>query len=70
MFHHIIQLTEACDRSFYTRYIPSKQNPADAPSRGLYPPTELLLDAIVVPSDIRPFLMDIEPGGIGQESRA
>ena len=61
IFRRVIQLAEDHNRVFYTKYIPSKQNPADGPSRGLYPPTELLLAPIDVPSDVRPFLMDIEP---------
>ena len=60
--------TQGCNRSFYTKYIPSKQNPANAPSQGLFPPTKLLLDAIAVPQDIRPFLVDAKPRGGGQES--
>ena len=67
VFRRIFQLTEVCDRTFYTRYVPSKQNPADAPSRGIYPPAELMLDAVTVPQDVRPFLMDVKPWGTGQE---
>ncbi len=34
------------------RYIPSAQNPADSPSRGRYPPPNLLLDNVVIPDEV------------------
>ncbi len=59
IFRRILQLSESCDRSIYTKYIPSAQNPADAPSRGQYPPPELLLGHVTVPEEVRPFLIDV-----------
>jgi hypothetical protein len=59
VFRCILQLLQDCNRSLHTKYIPSAQNPADAPSRGRYPPRELQLDYINVPTAIRPFLIDI-----------
>jgi len=41
------------------RYVLSTQNPADAPSRGHYPPLELLLDCVAVPEEIQHFLIDV-----------
>ena len=59
VFHRILKLSEDRNRTIYTRYIPSAQNPADAPSRGLYPPATLRLSSICIPAEVRPFLIDI-----------
>lgn len=44
--------------SFHTQYVASKANPADAPSRGIYPSTSLLLPPITLPSYLDRFLID------------
>ena len=49
-FHHTL--------SFHSAYIPSADNPADAPSRGVYPSNELLLPEIGLPSDLNRFIVD------------
>ena len=59
VFRRILQLLEDHDRSVHTRYVPSADNPADAPSRGRYPPRSQLLDPITVPDAARPLLIDI-----------
>ena len=59
VFRRIIQLSEDRRRSIYTRYVPSAQNPADAPSRGKYPPRSLLLDPVSVPDEVRTLLIDV-----------
>ena len=59
VFRRILQLSEDCSRTFHTRYVPSALNPADAPSRGRYPPNRLLLDPIAIPADVRPFLFEV-----------
>ena len=59
VFRRILQLSEDCDRTVHTRYVPSAQNPADAPSRGLYPPRSLLLDPITIPAAARSLLIDV-----------
>ena len=61
VFRHILELSESRDRCIYTRYVPSAQNPADAPSRGRYPSSRLLLDHVPIPTEVRPFLLDIQP---------
>jgi hypothetical protein len=53
VFRRIIQRSEDCNRTVHTRYVPSAENPADAPSRSL------LLDPIVVPDEIRHLLHDV-----------
>lgn len=44
--------------SIHSAYIPSKDNPADPPSRGLYPSIEYLLPEIQLPSDLDWFIVD------------
>jgi hypothetical protein len=44
--------------SFHPFYVESKLNPADAPSRGIYRDTNLLLPAIVIPVELRRFISD------------
>jgi hypothetical protein len=59
IFRRILQLSEDRDRAIHTRYIPSGQNPADGPSRGIFPPHSLLLDPVNIPDEIRPLLIDV-----------
>jgi hypothetical protein len=60
VFRRILKLSEDCGRTIHTRYVPSAQNPPDAPSRGLYPSCSLLLDPVVVPAEVRrPLLLDV-----------
>ena len=61
IFRHILELSEDSDRVVHTKYIPSTQNPADGPSRGRYPPFNLLLNHIPIPSEVQPFIIDIHP---------
>lgn len=44
--------------SFHSVYITSSSNPADGPSRGIYPPSSLLLPPISLPADLDQFLID------------
>ena len=59
VFRRILQRSESCGRAIHTRYVPSAQNPADGPSRGIYPPRSCMLDPVIVPDEIRPLLIDI-----------
>jgi hypothetical protein len=43
-----------------SRYVRSEHNPADGPSRGVYPPLSLLLPAVPIPQQWRPFLVDFD----------
>jgi hypothetical protein len=57
LHHHL-----GSDNAVYTTYIPSALNPADEPSRGIYPPTHLLLPPIRLPPGLNRFLVDaMEP---------
>ena len=61
VFRRILEVSESSNRTIYRRYVPSAENPADAPSRGRYPPYELLLDDIGILEELAPFLTSIGP---------
>jgi hypothetical protein len=61
IFRRILELSEDCIRTIHTRYVPSAENPADAPSRGRFPPDELLLNDFDIPNELCPFLIGIRP---------
>jgi hypothetical protein len=44
----------------HSRYVASKLNPADDPSRGIYPPLTFLLPSIQIPIELQPFLIDFD----------
>jgi len=44
--------------SIFTAYVPTSLNPADGPSRGVYPSANLLLPPIVIPDELREFITD------------
>ncbi|KAJ3539580.1 hypothetical protein NMY22_g4671 [Coprinellus aureogranulatus] len=46
------------DGCVYTSYVQTKQNPADSPSRHIYPSTQLLLPPVSVPPDLSPYLVN------------
>ncbi|TFY68112.1 hypothetical protein EVJ58_g1197 [Rhodofomes roseus] len=50
----------------FLSYVPSGHNPADDPSRGRYPPAQLLLPPVPIPDDIQPFLADVILDGPNQ----
>jgi hypothetical protein len=58
IFRRIHDLSRAFQCTFITRYVPSKENPADPPSRGFYPPVIHLLPAISIPAALRQFIVD------------
>ena len=59
VFRRVIQLSESRRRTIHTRYVPSAQNPADPPSRGIYASRSLLLHPVVVPIEARSLLVDV-----------
>ena len=61
IFRRIFQLSEDSRRTIHTRYVPSKHNPADAPSRGHYPPTDRLLPTLPIPPELKPFITNTHP---------
>lgn len=59
IFKHIHQVIASAKCTVLTRYVPSKDNPADGPSRRIYPPTSRLLPPIDIPAELRPFIREI-----------
>jgi hypothetical protein len=55
---HTIIANNPSQHSFHTSYVRSRDNPADAPSRGIYPPAHLLLPPIRLPPELDRFLVD------------
>ena len=60
VFRDVHALTEEEGIFFHTRYVPSKENPADNPSRGVYDHQSCLLPAILIPLSIRQYLCDFD----------
>jgi hypothetical protein len=55
---HSLSLSSGC--TIHTRYVPSKDNPADKPSRGIYPPTPLLLPRLPIPDELTSLIADFD----------
>lgn len=60
VFRRIHEICEQSGATIHTRYVPSKSNPADDPSRGVYPPHANLLPNIPIPAEIRSFVADFD----------
>lgn len=60
IFRRIHELLDTRDTILTTRYVHTNQNPADGPSRGIYPPREHLLPPIDLPDEIKPFVVDFD----------
>ena len=58
VFRRIHDLADTHQCVFITCYVASGENPADGPSRGLYPPVAHLLPAISIPVPLRQFVAD------------
>jgi len=59
-FRRIHAILASPPRRVFAKYIPSKRNPADGPSRGKYPPTEFALLRAPIPSDIAHLIFDFD----------
>lgn len=59
VFKRIHQIVAGAKCTVLTRYVPSKDNPADGPSRGVYPPTSHLLPPVSIPVELQPFIRDV-----------
>jgi len=60
VFRDIHTLAEKEGVVFHTCYVPSKENPADNPSRGVYYHQSHLLPAIPIPPSIQQYLCDFD----------
>jgi len=60
VFWRIHEISHQQDCTIHTRYVPSKQNPADKPSRGIYASTNLLLPHIAIPKEVAPYVVDFD----------
>ena len=60
VFRRIHNLLEDRDTVLTTRYVNTAHNPADGPSRGIYPPRLLLLPPIELPEEIGDFVVDFD----------
>ena len=60
VFRRIHKLLENHNTILVTRYINTAQNPADGPSRGIYPSRNLLLPPVELPDNIKPFIVDFD----------
>ena len=60
VFRRIHDIANSHQCTFITRYVASRENPADPPSRGHYPSFACLLPAIRIPDDLRQFIADID----------
>ncbi len=58
VFRRVHELVEASGRAVHARYVPSLSNPADGPSRGIFPSPNLLLPPIPIPPELQPFVVD------------
>lgn len=70
IFRRIHSLLASLGGSAHTRYVPSANNPADGPSRGIYGPRALLLPVIPIPIELRPYIIDYDAGLIESECHA
>lgn len=60
VFQRIHDLADTHQCFFVTRYVASRDNPADAPSRGLYPSADRLLPEIGIPGPLRQYISNVE----------
>ena len=69
VFRRIHALLEEHDSVLKTKYVNTSFNPADGPSRGVFPPTHLLLPNIQLPDEIKPFIVDFDaPDHLSEET--
>jgi len=66
VFRRVHRLASQHDIVVHTRYVASEDNPADGPSRGIYPPLNLLLPPILLPVKIHPYVIDFNHPEVGQ----
>lgn len=60
VFRRIHEMLENSNSILVTRYVNTNRNPADGPSRGIYPHESLLLPPVRLPDEIHPFVVDFD----------
>ncbi|SJL14249.1 uncharacterized protein ARMOST_17705 [Armillaria ostoyae] len=60
IFRRIHNFLVSSNLHIHTRYVTSAVNPADDPSRGIYPSMALLLPPISIPDDLLPFIVNFD----------
>ena len=60
VFRRIHDLLDERGTVLKTKYVNTKDNPADGPSRGILPPAHLLLPPVEIPDDIEPFIVSFD----------
>jgi hypothetical protein len=60
VFRQVHDILSARECTGITRYVTSRENPADAPSRDIYPPTSVLLPLILIPGALRLLFTDLD----------
>ena len=59
-FRRIFARLRSPPRRVFAHYVPSKQNPADGPSRGIYPSAHANLPRIMIPAEINHLIFDYD----------
>ena len=60
IFRRIHETLDANNSVLITRYVHTSLNPADGPSRGIYPPRHLLLPPINIPIELSPLICNFD----------
>jgi hypothetical protein len=69
IFRDIHNISEAEAITFHTQHVPSEENPADGPSRGLYGADSLLLRPIIIPPNLSSFVANFDDAPLPSELR-
>jgi hypothetical protein len=69
VFQRIHERLEDTTSSLHTCYVTSRLNPADGPSRGIFPPFNLLLPTMVIPNELRNLIADFNAPVLPIEER-
>ena len=60
VFRHLHSILGTQQCTVHTRHVPSKDNPADGPSRGIYPPTTILMPNISILPELHGLITDFD----------
>jgi hypothetical protein len=60
IFRRIHEMSHQHDCTIHTRYVPSEQNPADGPSRGIYNFSNPLLSPIPIPTELVEYVANFD----------